>query len=614
MSTMLIANNCTVESGSFMGDQLCALKACHMFARESGVDKVIMSMSPGNELHFVWERYIRDFNVEVVWDNWDPGNWEQRWIAWNRWRAERSINGIKFDHYREHYLRIHGLSRQTTICGLERGLGRKNIFEYWAFGQENLPEVCPGSDVYDVEIDHPPLSKERDVYISPMCKTQGNVTFTFEFWTKVVERLLDAGITVTVGYQGHFCEHLVGHHLYKKHWGSYRDWMNEVCRHRIVACGNTGTGWLAAVCGVPLVTMEPPNSQMPDHKYRECGLRNIVEVFDTPDAYAVAKRIIDEVNRVVVFTTGCYDVLHRGHVRHLQRSRTLGTRLVVALNSDSSVKTLKGQDRPINSADDRKAVLEALRCVDEVRICDEPLDVMKELKPDVLTNGFGYTLSTMKGKNEVESWGGRAVITCVGGDESDDLSTTKVVKRIRAADVIELCRIGATNSVNGFDKLKLVADEFLKVADLPGDVADLGAYKGGVSFVLNRLRPGKTLHVFDTWEGTPYDDPLCHHKKGEWKADFEGVVKFVGIATYHKGVFPYTAEGGEFCFVYVDMDTYQATKDAIEFFWPRMVQGGVIVFDDYDWTPCTGVKKAVDEVFDKKRVITNLFTCIVEKR
>lgn len=626
MTTMLIANNPTRENGSFCGDQLCYIKIAELFImNQPDVDHVVMSMSPGNEMNFLWDRFIRDWVDEVVWDDFNSGDWEARWVAWNRWRADRSINGIPFDHYRELYLRIHGALRQNTLCGFERGLGRRNIFEYVYYGQEHLPDTCVGSDVYDVEIDHPPLAPECDVYISPHCKTQGNVTFTFDFWSQVVHKLVDAGATVTVGYDGYFCEDLVGHPLYRKHWGDHRAWVEQVCRHKIVACGNTGTGWVAAACGVPLLTMEPPNSQMPDHRYRECGLRNLVGVVDVPDADCVARRIIEEVQRCVVMTTGCYDVLHAGHVRHLERSRALGTRLVVAMNSDASVRRLKGPERPINPEGQRRAVLEALRCVDEVRVCDEPLDVLRELRPAVLTNGFGYTLDRVAGRELVEGWGGRVAITCTG-DAKNEPSTTKIAERVRQADVIEVCRAAAVYSVNPFGKLKLMADEFLKVVNLPGDVADLGAYRGGTSLILRRLAPGKQLHLFDTWEGNPHDDDLCHHKRGEWVAELEDCKTLVGDAHYHRGVFPYTTEylhksldgiGSRidpFCFVYVDVDTYQATRDAIEFFWLRMVPGGVMFFDDYGWTPCAGVKKAVDEVFiTGRRVVESLYTCMVVK-
>lgn len=650
MSTLLIANNCTRENGQFLGDQLCYLKVAHLMVQNQlDVDRVIMSMSPGNEMHFLWTKFLEDPRgdgtvppVEVVYDTFNPGDNEARWIAWTKWRSERNIEGRQFDHYRELYLRIHGAQRQRALCGSERGLGRRNIFEYLWFGQEDMPEAPP-RDVDEWEchgvattyqyddkmIHHPPLAPDRDVYISPHAKTQGNVTFTFDFWADVVHKLIDAGVTVTVGYNGYFCEDLNGHPLYRKHWGDHKQWMKQVCLHKLVACGNTGTGWLAAACGVPMITMEPPNSQMPDHRYRECGLRNIVEVISVPDADYVARRIVEDTQRCVVMTTGCYDVLHAGHVRHLERSRSLGTRLVVALNSDESVRRLKGSERPINPQGQRRAVLEALRCVDEVRVFDgdDAVPVIKDVRPHILTNGFGYTLDRVVGRAEVESWGGRVVVT-YQGDASDEPSTTKIVKRARTADIIEVCRVGCNASVNPFEKLKLMAECFLTVKDLDGDVADLGACRGGTSLVLRRLAPDKHLHLFDTWEGTPYDDPLCHHKRGEWAAGLADCQALVGnsdLTHYVEGTFPYSAEqyltryggvGTKFCFVYVDMDTERATRDAIAFFWPRMVPGGKLFFDDYGWEPCAGVKKAVDESSsaEYRHVVQSLYTCIMEKR
>jgi D-beta-D-heptose 7-phosphate kinase/D-beta-D-heptose 1-phosphate adenosyltransferase len=342
----------------------------------------------------------------------------------------------------------------------------------------------------------------------------------------------------------------------------------------------------------------------------------------------IARRILDEVRRCVVMTTGCYDVLHAGHIRHLERARALGTKLIVALNSDESVRKLKGPERPINPQGQRRAVLEALRCVDEVRLFDgaDATDLIREVRPHVLACGFGYAPDKIVGRELVESWGGRAVVTCTG-DARDEPSTTKIVRRARAAEVIEVIRSAMPYSVNPFEKLKLLAEQLLSVAGVPGDVADLGAYRGGASLVLRRLAPDRHLHLFDTWAGNPYDDPLCHHKRGEWVASLEECQRLVGngeATHYHQGVF--SEWGGDyphddnyrsiFCFVYVDMDTYLATKDAIEFFWPRLVPGGKIVVDDYGWGPCAGVKKAIDEAFtpEQLRVFQQQYTCVVEKK
>lgn len=99
-----------------------------------------------------------------------------------------------------------------------------------------------------------------------------------------------------------------------------------------------------------------------------------------------------DVEQKVVFTNGCFDILHAGHIEYLQQSRALGSKLVVGLNSDESVRRLKGVTRPINGEEDRKAALEALRCVDQVIIFEEdtPYDVIKYVKPDIITKGGDY--------------------------------------------------------------------------------------------------------------------------------------------------------------------------------------------------------------------------------
>jgi len=110
----------------------------------------------------------------------------------------------------------------------------------------------------------------------------------------------------------------------------------------------------------------------------------------------------------VVFTNGCFDILHAGHVDYLEASRRCGDRLVVGLNSDASVRRLKGPNRPVHSQDDRARVLSALGAVDAVVVFDEetPLNLILALRPDVLTKGADYTEDKVVGAKEVRSWGG----------------------------------------------------------------------------------------------------------------------------------------------------------------------------------------------------------------
>jgi rfaE bifunctional protein nucleotidyltransferase chain/domain len=127
-----------------------------------------------------------------------------------------------------------------------------------------------------------------------------------------------------------------------------------------------------------------------------------------PDALA---RPLQGLARPLVFTNGVFDILHRGHVTYLAQARLLGASLIVALNSDASVKRLgKGPDRPINALDDRLAVVAALAAVDVVTWFEEetPIRLILRVRPDVLVKGGDWKPGTMIGANEVSAWGGVA--------------------------------------------------------------------------------------------------------------------------------------------------------------------------------------------------------------
>jgi D-sedoheptulose 7-phosphate isomerase len=114
---------------------------------------------------------------------------------------------------------------------------------------------------------------------------------------------------------------------------------------------------------------------------------------------------------MVVFTNGCFDILHRGHVDLLERAKALGSKLVVGLNSDDSVRRIKGSGRPVQNQDDRKAVLLGLRAVDEVIIFEEltPENLIKRIKPDILVKGGDWKIEEIIGADFVQANGGRVI-------------------------------------------------------------------------------------------------------------------------------------------------------------------------------------------------------------
>jgi rfaE bifunctional protein nucleotidyltransferase chain/domain len=130
----------------------------------------------------------------------------------------------------------------------------------------------------------------------------------------------------------------------------------------------------------------------------------------------------------VVLANGCFDILHVGHLRYLEGARTLGDTLVVAINSDRSVREIKGPGRPIMNQDERVAIVSALRCVDHVIIFDEPTvrRVLDVLKPFIHSKGTDYTEESVPERDEVLAYGGQVRIT---GDPKDH-STKDVIQRI----------------------------------------------------------------------------------------------------------------------------------------------------------------------------------------
>ena len=136
-------------------------------------------------------------------------------------------------------------------------------------------------------------------------------------------------------------------------------------------------------------------------------------------------------NRPMVFTNGVFDILHRGHASYLAQARNFGTSLVVGVNSDASVKLLgKGDDRPINSQEDRMALLAALESVDLVILFANktPVELIKRVRPDVYVKGGDYAIETLAETEVVKAWGGQAYAIPFIYDRS----TTSLLGKIRS--------------------------------------------------------------------------------------------------------------------------------------------------------------------------------------
>lgn len=134
-------------------------------------------------------------------------------------------------------------------------------------------------------------------------------------------------------------------------------------------------------------------------------------------------------NKKIVFTNGCFDIIHKGHVAYLNEAKALGDLLVLGLNSDASVKRLKGSERPINSEMDRKFVLENLKAVDFVEIFteDTPYNLINKIQPDILVKGGDWPVEKIVGHDIVFAKGGNVYSL----NFVDGYSTTRIIEKIQ---------------------------------------------------------------------------------------------------------------------------------------------------------------------------------------
>ncbi len=169
----------------------------------------------------------------------------------------------------------------------------------------------------------------------------------------------------------------------------------------------------------------------------------------------------------------------------------------------------------------------------------------------------------------------------------------------------------------------LVLYNFTRYAaiNLTGDMAELGCFRGGMSLLMRAACPFKTMYAFDTFTGIPRVDPIDGHKVGEFASDDKTVERLTEANIYPiRGMFPESILPGmdknRYAIGHFDGDTYSSCRDFIHFFWPRMVTGGVMVFDDYGWINCAGTTKAVDDFAAENNAEVLEFTryqCVIIK-
>lgn len=299
MKTMYIAFSGTFEGGHKLGDCITMVKACYLFAENEPHDKIIISLNSRHKLNFLWKKFIDKYDVQVVYDDFPLDDKDLMCKVFHERRIMRRVHNIKFDSYKELYLRVDGGKRQGYLCGEERGLGRKNIFEYYYFGQENKPENCIGGDHFKNDLIYysPNRNKvpKRSVFISPLAVSQGNSIFTFDFWKEVVKNLTEKDVFVFLNTnQKHLFKEINKNieFTYENN-DDFESLLNTIASQQLVVCGNTGVGWFAGATGTPLMAMEPPFFWFMDYRYKECGVESLKKLFSEPNPTVISTSVVE---------------------------------------------------------------------------------------------------------------------------------------------------------------------------------------------------------------------------------------------------------------------------------------------------------------------------------
>ena len=294
MTTMYIACNNRLERGYFMGDVIVAVKVAYLFAENERPDEIILSLHHNDPLNFLWDKFIRVHDVEVVFDHPVKADKESQYTPLNIRRRDRVVEGKTFDVYKELYPRLDGGERQVVLAKSERGLGRANIFEYLYYGQETFTENPVGTLSYGptlIDWKETAPGSEGEIFIAPYEKCQGNKQFTIHFWETVVYDLINQGCEVTVNGRANFLKEWE-HPRLKRTFVSFRELFTQIQGHCLVLTGNTGIGWVAASVGTPMIACEK-DMIFVEYSYEKCGCDNLLETLTEPDAALMVRTVME---------------------------------------------------------------------------------------------------------------------------------------------------------------------------------------------------------------------------------------------------------------------------------------------------------------------------------
>lgn len=309
MTTMYIAcNHCTAYE-CFLGDVITMIKAAHLFVENEPHDNVVMSLYRHEPLNFLWDKFIDTHRVRIVWDDlpkkatrisrsrrrgnlYYPRDMHFHYRLLHERVKTRTVKNLAFDTYKELYPWRLWAQRQSYLCGSPCFSPEMNIFEGYYYGQQeyadqpkNIKRFLPGLIKY--RRDEP--AHNRAVFIAPHEKCQRNRIFTLAFWEAVVGLLLKEDVLVILNSK-EFLQNL-HHPRLRAVFLPVPKLIAQIASQRLVVCGNTGVGWVAAAVGTRFIAMEKDMINE-EYCFQRCGCHSLVDTVREPDPQYTVKAVL----------------------------------------------------------------------------------------------------------------------------------------------------------------------------------------------------------------------------------------------------------------------------------------------------------------------------------
>jgi hypothetical protein len=297
--TLYIASNNCLATGHSLGDMICFIRTAWLFVQNEPHDRVILSLNTDDPLNFLWYKFIAYHKVHVINDPFDDDE-QRRYRTLNARISDKRVRGILFHTYKELYPRLDAGERQEYLCdGEERGLGHTTIFEYMYYGQQTFNKNPVGMrHIDDTLIYHYKHRPTGQIFIAPEEKCQENRFFTPQFWVLVIKQLLSMGYKLGVNSKWGYFDEFKGHPNFESIFPPVVELLDMTTKYSLMLSGNTGTGWVAAATGTPLIALEQDDMNFPEYNFVSCGVNSLVASLNQADPDLLVAKVTEYMSRI----------------------------------------------------------------------------------------------------------------------------------------------------------------------------------------------------------------------------------------------------------------------------------------------------------------------------